>query len=244
MLRLSGAMSTSCNPLAPHRRQGWVSPCLASEGKAVTRNAYLSLSFTSNLIMIAGLLFLLSSARDRVDAASTLMLVALLAATPTMNYASFCFAKDGHYYPGMMTRLPMISYVRTKVRFMRGYSGACSVVILPFLLAGAGHMMFAYGAFVVYYAGLGGMIMVYVSSFDRNKIRLAAPPLFNTQGISFLKTLFVLPVVTPLFFFENFRETSLWISLLLGAAGFGATGWINTAIEANLARRKHRYLAL
>ncbi|MGA9120594.1 MAG: hypothetical protein WB699_14615, partial [Bacteroidota bacterium] len=94
------------------------------------------------------------------------------------------------------------------------------------------------------YMGFGGILMLYVSSFDRNKIRLSAAPIFNAQGVSLWKVLFVMPVTTPLFFFEGVQELAVWLTLLLGAGGLFLTKASTAIIGHNLAKRKHRYLAL
>ena len=241
---MRSSVKTPQNPLARTWRQGNILPLLSMEIKAVSRNPFLALSFSSNVILAGVLVFLLFYREHAMDRAGTLWAMALLAAIPSMNYATFCFAKDGLYYQGYMTRLSVSDYARWKVLFMHVYSLGCSVLLLPFILRGEPWMIFTFWSFVVYYMGFGGILMLYVSSFDRNKIRLSAAPIFNAQGVSLWKVLFVMPVTTPLFFFQGVQELAVWLTLLLGAGGLFLTKASTAIIGQNLAKRKHRYLAL
>ncbi len=232
----------------PRRRQSaggdfW-QPLYLTEVRSVSRNAPLTIAFLGNLLLVPILLYLLYFRKGPKDLEMLLSGTALLVSIPAINYASYCFAKDGYSLQGYMTRLTVRAYVRWKVYFLRTYSLLFWVVLLPPVLRGGTLVIAAYVSFALYYAGFGGPLMLYVATFNRSKIDLRGSPFFTSQHTPWYAVLFVLPVTTPFFVIDGMTVWALGATAVVGLAGLAFTGRMTTVIVKNLFRKKHQLLDL
>ncbi len=231
------------------RRSGiGVSPltkwCVLLEVRSLIRNNVLTVAFLANLLFVPLLLYLLYYRTGSKDPAMVLWGSALLAAIPSVNYAGFCLGKDWYALPGYMTRMALREYVRGKMIFLRSYTVAFSLLVLPFVVYAPTRDLPAYCASVIYFVGFGGPLILYVVSFGNTKIDLRSSPLFGSQHVPLSATLFVMPVTMPMFFIHDAQPLAWLATFAIGAMGMVLSQQLSRFIEKNIARRKYTLIGL
>ena len=221
----------------------WLSLFLI-EVRSVSRNASLTIAFLGNLLLVPFFLYLMYFRNGSKDPVMILWGTALLVSIPAINYATYCIGKDGYYLQGYLTRLTVRMYVRWKLTFLRVYALLFWLCLLPLVLRSGAFAIMAYCAFAVYYAGFGGLLMLFVSTCGGSKIDLRGSMFFASQQFPLYALFFVMPVTTPLIFVDGATLWALGATFGVGVAGLLLTDSLSELIARNLSRRKHRILDL
>lgn len=215
------------------------------ELKSFTRSKYLRFSILHNYMLIPLALYILKNKSEESSEVLLVFWTCLLAATPSIGVSAFCFSKDGFFYQSLVTRsIPLKLYVQGKILFIMLYSVLFYLCLSPFIMGCQPIVMYTFGSGALYYIGFGGMLMLYLSSFDKHKVDLNANPFFNYKGFSVIKVLLTLPVMSPLFFWLKTRYWGIGIMFFFGICGLLMFNFFITHIENNLARRKYSLLSI
>jgi hypothetical protein len=212
------------------------------ELKSVIRGKYLRLIVLQNYLLVPFFIYILQN-NITVTEHSNILAIVILTALPAIGVTAFAFSKDGFYYETLMTKnIPVNLYVQGKILFLMMHSFAFYFLLFPIIINCPLIVIYTYCSGAIYYIGLGGVLMLYYSSFDKLKLNINGSPFFNYESFSFIKLLLVLPIITPLFFFEISRFWIIGLMTLLGVYGLLSTKLFIKLITQNLVKRKYFYI--
>ena len=152
---------------------------------------------------------------------NVILFLLVLAALPGSTIGFATFAKDGNCYDGLMS-LPISvdSYVRSKLFFAGMFTLVHYLVPLSYLLLNVPKYFFLLLGVLLYTLFIGLPLMVYLFSFNPQKIDITGRIFLNYEGVSYWKPFVLMPPMGLLLFDEKTYILGIVLMYIAGGGGF------------------------
>lgn len=212
---------------------------ISIEIKSVLRNRYLNQTFFINLgASLIGFYYL--THRPNQGIGMEIYWILLLVALPAMLLTPFFFTKDGNIFQALLSRnIPLEFYILGKILPTILFSILYYIGMFLVIFQRDQILIGTFAAAIIYYLAFGLILLTLYSSYDNNKIDLSRTPMFNYQGYSFIKILLLIPIPTPLLFWDETRKIGIGLMALLGLLGLLFFRFSINCIVKNIANRKY-----
>lgn len=138
------------------------------------------------------------------------------------NYLNFAFTYESNYFDAILTHdIDMRRYFRMKFMVALLISSACFVLTIPYVYFGAKILLFH---FVMYLYNIGTLsfALLYLATFNSNRMDLSKGAAFNYQGMGASNWLSMIPaILVPVLIFWLFSSLGLpYVGLaIIGSGG-------------------------
>ncbi len=143
-----------------------------------------------------------------------------------MNYLNYAFGYESNYFDGILTRkIDMNRYIRAKITVGMLITSFCYVITVPYVFFGTEILLINTVTFL-FNIGFLSFVLLYLATFNKNRIDLSKSSTFNYQGVSAMNWLvllpaFLLPVLIYLpFSLLGYKMAGLAFIGLIGVIGF------------------------
>jgi len=198
------------------------------------------MSIVLSVVLFAGML-----QQDGSDRVLNILLVTVIVSGLPGNVGCFIFNKDGSYADGIVSRaISTRQRVQAKLLFLMSFCMATYALLLPISVVVDSFLRWLLAANILYALCVGTIIVVFLGSYDTEKVDLQRSGILNYEGISFLKQTVILPLpMLPLLLFQELRVFGVVLIFVAAILSFAfMRKWLDLII-GNLSRRKHPMLS-
>ncbi len=162
-----------------------------------------------------------------------------------MNYLNYAFGYESNYFDGILTRkIDMNRYIRAKMTVGMLITSFCYIITVPYVFFGTEILLINTAAYL-FNIGFLSFVLLYMATFNKNRIDLSKSSTFNYQGMSAMNWLimlpaFLLPVLIYLpFSLLGYKMAGLAFIGLIGVTGFLTRHYWMKKITRSFYQRKY-----
>jgi Family of unknown function (DUF5687) len=163
-----------------------------------------------------------------------------------LNYANYAFAYESSYFDALATKnINMKQYVRVKYFVAIAISAICFVLTIPYVFMGTKYLFINSMTFL-YNIGVLSVLLLYMATYNKQRMDLSRGQAFNYQGISGMNWLAMLPAfLMPVLIYWPFSyfdmpNTGLMFIGVLGLLGLVFNKFFVGLIVKNFYNRKYK----
>lgn len=126
------------------------------------------------------------------------------------NYLTYAFSWESNYFDAILAHnIDMHRYFRMKLTMAILISAFCYIITIPYVYYGLDVLLINSSMFL-YNIGLLSFILLYMATFNKNRMDLSKSAAFNYQGVGASNWLAMLPaMLLPILIYQLFRAFDL-----------------------------------
>ncbi|MDZ7741596.1 MAG: DUF5687 family protein [Bacteroidota bacterium] len=163
-----------------------------------------------------------------------------------LNYLNYVFAYESNYFDALLTKnVDPKMYIRTKWLTGIMISSICFILTIPYIYFGV-NIFFINAMTFLYNIGILSIILLYMSTYNKQRMELSRGATFNYQGIGVSNWLAMIPAfLMPVIIYWPFSsagypDTGLMFIGVLGLTGLSFNRYLLSFVYDNFNQRKYK----
>ena len=163
-----------------------------------------------------------------------------------LNYLNYVFAYESNYFDALMTKnIDPAKYIRTKFLVGIMISVICFILTIPYLYFGV-KIFFINAMTFLYNIGILSIILLYMATYNKQRMELSRGSAFNYQGIGVSNWLAMIPAfMMPVIIYWPFSaagypDTGIMFIGVLGLIGLSFNRFLLSFVYKNFEQRKYK----